>query len=644
MKILLIEDDQTQGAAIEEALKRSGFDVYWAMHPDQAHNFVEEFGKKISYIIADCLLPRTPGVDLVAGFRKKLGGAFKAIILSGIFTDKNFIKEATAKTQAVAFFKKPFSIQEVVGLLQQEEEQREIDRTRRSNISSRKSLYQVFSSPSLSLRQKKKILESLEDISGYDMPMIISLLSETQSTGFLNIFFEDGKVGGLSFFEGKITLVDVPDKSTFLGEMLIQSGYVNPDEIKTALEQKKKRKMGEYLIQGNFLSPHAFDLILIEQMSVRLSSIIVDSKIRVNFIPNETLEDSFPNIDNDSLLVYLHDWSASKVNHQWIKSLFLFWGNNLMTKSVLFTENHPVLRSPLLKALDGFWMRLENGLTLNQLLSEGKYSEVAIYKGIHLLLVKSLIHFDKKITFESAEAQLSYLERVYHEFEKKSDFEMLEYIEVASGTESEEELSVEIFSFLGEEPKDKNSSVYAVWIKLKKKLESALSLNDNTSAMAQAKQDSEKNESELKLKGSLLLEELKQALTFNQFSAAKETAEKISRLGVEVPGFHLYYAWTKLGTIQISKKEVQLKEVELELAQVAPDDRFGVPFSFVTALFYKVKGDIKVAEKQLRKCLAMDPNFILAKKELSLLQAKNKKQDLLTMDLKDVVTSLFKKK
>jgi len=643
-KILLIEDDQSQGVALEEALKRSGFEVYWANHPDQAMNYVDEFGRKLSYVIADCLLPKTPGVELVVNLRKKLGGSFKALILSGIYTDKNFIKDAINKTQALAFFTKPFSIHQITELLKKEEEQLLADRTRKANISSRKSLYQVFSSPDLSIRQKRKILESLEDISGYDLPMIISLLSETRTSGFLNIFFEDGKVGGLSFFEGKITAVDVPDRGTFLGELLIQSGYINPDEVKVALEQKKKRKMGEYLIQGNLLSPHAFDLILIEQMSIRLSSIISDKKIRISFVGSENTEDSFPNIDNEALVGYLHDWNASKVSHQWLKSLFVFWSNKLISKNPLFKSDHFVLKMPLLNSLDGIWDSLDRGITINQMLENINYSEVAVYKGIHFLLIKGLIHFDKKIAFESEQSQLSHLERLSNEFEKKSDFEILDYFEASSGPANGQDLSAEIMNLLGEEPKTKSSVVHSVWQKLKIKLDTVLNLNQNSGAKEKAKKDSEKNENELKLKGTLLLEELKQTLSFNQFNSSKEIADKISQLGVEISGFHLLYAWTKLGTLQVAQKDRQLKEVELELAQVSPDERFGVHFSYVTALFYKAKGDLKVAEKQLRKCLAVDQNFILAKKELSLMQSKNKKQDLLTMDLKDVVTSLFRKK
>lgn len=643
-KILLIEDDQSQGAAIDEALKRSGFDVFWAQHPDQAMSFVDEFGPKLRYIISDCLLPRTPGVDMVASIRKKLGGSFKTILLSGIFTDKNFIKDAIGKTQAFAFLAKPFSMNEMVDLLKKEEAQFEVEKSRKSNASSRKSLYQVFLNPSLSIRQKRKILESLEDISGYDMPMIISLLSETKSSGFLNIIFSDSKLGGLSFCEGKITRVDVPNKGTYLGELLIQSGYVNPEEVKVALEQKKKRKMGEYLIQGNLLSPHAFDLIIIEQMSVRLSSIITDQKIKISFVPSESIEDTIPNIDNEDLVGYLHDWTASKVSHQWLKSLFVFWGNNLIGKSPLFIQDHPVLKMSLLNALEGLWEYLDRGITLNQMLEKQSYSEVAVYKGIHFLFVKGLVHFDKKITFENELSQLHHLERLTTELEKKNDFEILEYFEVSTGSEHSENINTEIMNLLGAEPDSKTSTTHKVWSALRSKLEKALKLNQNAGALEQEKVASAKNEAELKMRGSLMMEDLRQALNFNQFSVAKDLSEKISQLGVEIAGYHLHQAWTLLGTLQVSKKGQQLKLVELELAQVSPDERFGVYFSYVTALFYKAKGDLKVSEKQLRKCLAVDPNFLLAKKELSLMRAKSKKPDLLTMDFKDVVTSLFKKK
>jgi hypothetical protein len=70
--------------------------------------------------------------------------------------------------------------------------------------------------------------------------------------------------------------------------MLIQSGYVLPENVQRVLADKSSnQKIGYRLIQGNLISPHAFDLILAEQMNVRLSRGISEQIVKINFAATE---------------------------------------------------------------------------------------------------------------------------------------------------------------------------------------------------------------------------------------------------------------------------------------------------------------------------------------------------------------------
>jgi hypothetical protein len=141
-----------------------------------------------------------------------------------------------------------------------------------------------------------------------------------------------------------------------------------------------------------------------------------------------------------------------------------------------------------------------------------------------------------------------------------------------------------------------------------------------------------------------MIEEVKQALQLNQFGKAQTLLTEIVKLYPEIPQLHIFAAWTKLGAMDGAKKTpLQLKEVELELMQIPPDERYDSLFPFVVGLFNRSKGDIVGARKSFEKSIALDPSFIVARRELNLL-GNQKKQDLLSMDLKDMVSGFFKKR
>src|SRR5437868_4444980 len=220
----------------------------------------------------------------------------------------------------------------------------------------------------VSTREKRKLIEALEEVSGYDLPFVYSLLVETKSSGHLNIYGTDGNVSGVSFSNGVIVGVDIEDKTTYLGEMLIQSGYSIPEDVQEALNDKSPRRLGTRLIQANKLSPHAFDLILTEQMNIRLSRTIVDAMIRINFASVE-VEMIEPSIDSDSLSYFLHDWIASKLTVTWLKSMHMMWGNYRIARIGTYKDDHPALKMSLVASLDGLLKHIDRGVTLTELLA-----------------------------------------------------------------------------------------------------------------------------------------------------------------------------------------------------------------------------------------------------------------------------------
>lgn len=634
-KIFILEDDESLMKALVECLEKSNFDVKASKHPSEANERLKE--SKYDFIIVDCLLPQTTGVNFVT--KAKAAGLLtketKIILTSGIYTDREFIQESIHQTKAIGFLKKPLNLEEVLEIIKKNTTAPVQD------MSARKRLYQIFSKEKVSAREKRKLIESLDEVNGFDLPFIYSLLVETKSSGYLNIYVQNGSVSGITFSQGNITAVDIDDQRTFLGEMLIQQGYILADDLKEAVKDKSnKRKIGEKLIENNMMSPHALDIVLREQMNIRLSRTIQDMKIKINFVSTET-DLTQPYINSDKLTEYLHDWIASKVSTTWLKAHYLNLGDHTLAVNQNLTHEVLPLKMSLVQSLPGLMQKLTEGQTMRQLSSNAEYDEKALYKAIHFLLTKGLLLIGQKVTYANDKDHLNSLQLIWKEFSAKTDIDI--YADFFEGVSDFHE---ELANLIGAEPATAKKDMHAVWQKIRDKSVSVYEQMNQAGMKNAAEEKQKRSDVEGKIQATKHIEEARVALQFHRYAEAMRHLAEAAKLSSEISHIHLYTAWAKLGLMDVSKKAQILRETEIEIVQIPPDEKYDASYTFVMGLFYKHKGDVSQAKKNFEKTIAIDNSMIIAKRELSLLstQAKNNKQDLLSMDLKDVINGFFKKK
>lgn len=641
IKVIIIEDDSSLGEGLQEAFNREGIKAYWTSRPEEGLSYFSN--NKVEFVIVDCLLPQMTGVDFILKAKQSYPDSkFKAIITSGIYTDKNFIQESVKKTQALSFLKKPFDIEQVLKLVKNEEEKS----AKKEELPVRKILYQMFSKDKVTNRDKKKILESIEEVNGFDLPFVYSLLAETKSSGYLNIYNQNDVVSGLAFSNGSIVGVDVEDKQTFLGELLIQSGYVTPEVLQNALKDKSKLRLGQALIQGNLMSPHALDLMMTEQMNIRLSKTIVDSHVKLNFATAE-VEPTSPSIDSDLLLNYLQDWIASKIPANWLKSLYMAWAGHDITVTSSFRDDHPALKVSLIQNMDGLIERLKKSTNLNKLLDVPEYNQAALYKALHFLLTKGLIVFSEKASFANEVEQLAYLKKISSEIRGKNPFQVLEYVGVGPDElANANQILDQFLPNLGLEPQNKTSEIHKLWTQLNKEFKLAVEKSSDGGNRTKFKKETEKNDAEAKIRASKLIEEAKHELQLNQYQKAIDKITIAQKISPQTFQSNIYMAWAKLGIMEARKNYKNLKDIEITMMQVPPDERYDALYPFVMGIYYRAKGDMMNAKKSFDKALALDSGFIVARRELSKLesQIKSKKQDIFNMDITQVVAGFFKKK
>ncbi len=635
LKILIVEDDAALGETLRDSLTRKGHFPFHVTKPDDALQMVAR--QSFDLFLLDCLLPNMTGIDLCKKIKDEstFSRESKIVLMSGIYTDKAFQQDSIQDTGAHGFLKKPFKLEELDVYLA-------MIKTKKPQVetSPRKQLYEIFEKEKVSPLEKIKLIESLEEVDGYDLPFIYSLLAETKSSGHLNIFNSTGSVSGVSFSDGSIVGVDVDDKSTNLGHMLIQSGYLAADDLQEVLKDNSPRKIGQKLIESCKLSPHAFDMILSEQMNVRLTRTIVEGKVKVNFVATE-VEPVASAIDSETLLRYLHDWVASKLPLTWLESLYLMWSGQKILKSSGWKEDHPVFETSFIKRLEKFPKKFANPITLNELLGIEGYDATSVHKAMHLMLLKGLIIFSSEKTNFDATSQRQHLKKIQSQIDGKNSEEVLELFQELLRGKPDNTWIDEFMKFVGPAPQD--SEVLKIWSSVRDRFDKAIRVQWEQSN-EEVSQIKHKEKTEMRLSGIQKLDEVKAQLQLNQYQKAAVIFNKIKYVE-DLPGGRSYRIWIQLGTLEPKSRIAQLKEVELELMQIPPDERYDALYLFVVGLYQKAKGDTISARKSFEKSLAINPSFIIAKRELAVIDTVVRKpnQDIFNMDLKDVIGRFFKK-
>ncbi|PWU14841.1 MAG: response regulator [Bdellovibrio sp.] len=634
--VVIVEDDATIASSISSYLKKLGIEVLVTQRTEEARSWLKEH--RIKLMIVDCLLPGESGVDFVQSIRKQFPApVMDVILMSGIFVEPHFMKESIRATQAVAFLKKPFDLEELktsLGSFQQ----------LGKGPSPRKALYSVYNNPNMTAREYRRVVELLEDLHGFDLPFIYLFLQSSRISGHLNIISPDDRVSGITFSSGFIVHVDLEDSKTHLGKLLIESGFILPDDLESVLSMKSSKRIGERLIQSQMLSPHGFEIVLANQMSIRLSRTILDETLRVNFVASE-VELTKPRVDETILLKFVHDWIASKVTVDWLRAHFTPWGNSILVKGPHFRLNHPAFSSQLLVNSPTLIEEALNTTSLNELLEKSEIPEETLLKSIHFLICAGVIVMREKPQERSLADQQKHIKNVQQQFHGKNQLEI--YDLMVRMTTASEQNPMQVFNefmlLLGRPPTDK--VLAQVYGEIKKQAENTYE-TVRTGSHLKLKDELAKQEIENKIKSSNLFEQAKGHLNKASFGQALKILERVHKLDPKFDKVPIYLIWAKLGNAENAPNRGQvLKEVEADMLSVAPEDKFDALFHYVTGLYQKAKGDTQQARKNFEKAAAMDGSFLPARREMAVLAASNKpKQDIFNQDLKTLVGSLFQRK
>ncbi len=315
INILIVEDDTTQGKALEEAFNRTGYNVIWKESSVAALTQAQH--TEFHAMIVDCMLPKMNGVDLVEEILNLVPYQPKVFLASGIYKDRKFIHEAMEKTKAESFSIKPYDLQVLVSAVE--------GQLSHLIAPERPPILRLYGAEPISQKELIDLLKEESTQHAFHLIKLYQRIQQAKLTGDLNLTSAIGDSSSVSFYKGQVFAVKTPNKESYFGSLAISKGFVAPEDVLEALSSPSQKMLGQKLIDSMSLSPHAIQIIITEQLALRLSQTVQDDVVSLEWT-NKPYPPPTEILPQEQLESLQSDWLNSKVTPDWIHSTLMVWG------------------------------------------------------------------------------------------------------------------------------------------------------------------------------------------------------------------------------------------------------------------------------------------------------------------------------
>ncbi len=413
IKIMLVEDDTELKNLLAETLKGEGFQVQAYAMPKDALTNIPLFAPDL--LITDCMLPQMSGVDLAMAAQAQEMD-LKTILISGIYTDKTFIKDALLKTKAIGFITKPFDNKVLVDkILEAFGEEIEAPPDLLDALMVNKNM------------SSNEIIEGLKQkniIHSFHLPLLLLKLMQTKATCELSLILDNQVLGSISVSDSSLVAVQAKDPKSYFGNLLVEKDLLTHEELEAALQVPSKKRIGEKLIDANLISPHMIPKINAEQMALRLSRLIADTEYEIR-LDTERNSNSGSKVEINLFHNYLNDWLQSKIHFHWLQKNYVPWADKALVLGPHFSIKDPIFMLSLAITCREVWPHLQNGISIEQILQNTNIDEVQLLPFIHLLLTTGNLYFDRENSQQSNAVKLQRLKKLDAQMSKQDHFQIL---------------------------------------------------------------------------------------------------------------------------------------------------------------------------------------------------------------------------
>jgi len=643
VKILIVEDDKAFSAALKKALTEQSYQVFTTHNPTEAEQLKR--GQDFQLTIIDCLLPKKSGVDFAIEMKAEGLLNEACILMSGIFKDKAFAKEAVAKTGAVEFLVKPFDLELFKTTIETH-----LAPILDDNLDP---LQQLLTQVNPSPGQRTDVIKDIKSFHGYELPRLLAVALGAQHylKGQLVLKDADGREAKIHFTDGKIVRVEHYSKESFFGALLVEKRLISKAELDETIQkpQGEQKRIGERLVDANLISPHIISVVNTEQMGIRLSSLVKDTMYECEF-QSEATQELEGQFDRTYLSTLINESLSSKINAAWLKSFYTPWLDYQIEISTEASKNSFLSFGPITQF--SALLQLSEPTNLHQLIEQYPQQEEIILKASYQLLCHGLFSFKSKAKVFDQSLIEQRLRKIADSHDSKNDFEILGVSKKAKPSDIKKAYHDLSKTFHPDKlTPEATPEVHELTQKIFARITTAYHRLSDDNKRTEYLKEIEVGQAAKILQAESVFEEGRSLLRMGQHKKALEKFRQANQLRVPTTEMKLYNVWVELVILnqEAVKPQDVLTKASEELQRVPPEDRRNHLYYFVKGLLDKVLGDNLAALDNINHALSLKPDFIEAKRELQLLNVaqknqRNKSTNIFTADLQDVVGLLFKKK
>lgn len=476
----------------------------------------------------------------------------------------------------------------------------------KENHSARRDLYEAYANTSNKTRRSKKLIESLDEVYGYDIAFVIAVIMRAEFSGNLNIISQTNELSGISFSNGRITKIDSNDKETFLGELLIKEGFITRDKLLSILKDQTK-PLGDTLISNNIVTKEQIVEILIKQMRLRLSKYISATKYRLNF-SESTVEDFGLSISYNEYLGLAHDWIAGRFELDWLTLHYVEVRESYIEILPITSQSatSTISSLPLTRDLNRYLQQKTETMTLSELIEvvKNEKDQAYFYKCIHFGVMAGLIFLRENPNSNSNNDSI--LKNIYAVCSKKTGVELVETLANIlkfKPTEIDaifQSINSYVTQYSGEDQDMKNNMFRIVLEMLSKKQYYEEQMN---------KKYSQTENLQGQIDYSKKMDEIQKDLLNKNLYIAVDKLKKMSALNIAIPKLKLYLVWAKALMIHKNNIVINFADLDREFLQILPEDKDSAEFYYVKSILQFLKKDTDSADVNYDRAVKLKPDL-----------------------------------
>lgn len=475
--------------------------------------------------------------------------------------------------------------------------------------SPRRDLYLSYSNPNLSHRKKRKLVEALEEIYGYDLVLIISMILENEIEGYLNIVSEENEISGISFVKGGIAKVDLSDKESLFGNMIVSEGIISKEELDQLLK-KYTTQIGEALVREKKITSEQISDLLLKQMRLRLSKYITSKKFRFNFIENSDIN-SNQSISAGNYMQLAHDWVMGRFSDDWLKSNYFEWENDYIVWNSK-KDSSVLSQLPIFQTEPELINQFKTKIKIYDLLEKNKTKGNLIYKILHLLVSFGFVYLEIN-SQATNEEKSSQMKRIYLILKDKKGSQLLSAIsDIVKCSPDKYETVYNLFNDIINVNTSEADTYYKnelakmsldVLVNSKKYLEELQKNNKDAAVTATAVKS--KNIGYLRFDANLIRKNILAGDYYGCFVQLKE----FNRTVEPIPKVKLYMLWAKMASMAYGNNKFGIKDLEKDLLQTLPEDKYTADYYYVMGILALIKKDMNSVNSNYNLAVKQDAFF-----------------------------------